>query len=577
MLQTGDLLDGKYRILKVIGSGGMSVVYLALNERANKHWAVKELRKDRQHGEGVGRHSLLAELEVLKKIRHPGLPRIIDVIDTEDSLQIVMDYIHGRTLQELLRDFGPPDQDTVLDWARQLCDVLIYLHSREPPVIYRDMKPANIMLTPEGKVILIDFGTALEMDGGGDEDICLGTRGYASPEQYGGAGRADSRSDIYCLGVTLHHLLTGHAPDGPPLGLRPLRYYNPSLSEGLERIIIRCTRDDPEERYQDCQDLLYDLEHHERIRLGYHQRVIASLRLFSVFFSVSLFLGTAALLSGLYYRHLIREEYTACLEKAGQALTFGAMEKEVRKAVALDRGEPAAYSLMLSYVTSDGLMTDQEKSAMESLLYEKRDGRTNIALFRRHRKAYDSFSYDMGLACFFYYKGSRGKDIARIWFEGLEGSSLPEGKKIRASIYARIGTYYASLDQLDGNREGAVGGYTEFFRDLSSLNMFTPDDIGNPGTAAALYSEIAEQLGESAGDFLSKGDHITPYMLRIEIAKIKEYAAYDCMKTCGKEIRDKLTRNIEDADIKIDAVCGQYGRNEAMPRSDEKDQEDGPG
>ena len=147
---------------------------------------------------------------------------------------------------------------------------------------------------------------------------------------------------------------------------------------------------------------------------------------------------------------------------------------------------------------------------METILYEKRKGSSNINEFRKHRKGYEAFSYDMGLACFFYYKGSRGKDIARLWFEGLDQSSLPEDKKVRASIYAGIGSYYSTLKNVDGHGENSGAGYTAFFHDLSALNTFTPDDIGNAVTAAALYCEIAEQIGENAGDFISKGDGITP-------------------------------------------------------------------
>ena len=153
MLETGFLLDGKYKILNVIGQGGMSVVYLAINERANKTWAVKEVRKDGVNS-GILRQGLIAETEMLKKLDHPNLPSVVDVIDQEDSFIIVMDYIEGKTLLDVLEEKGRQPADTVTGWAMQLCDVLAYLHSRRPPVIYRDMKPANIMLRPNGQLAL---------------------------------------------------------------------------------------------------------------------------------------------------------------------------------------------------------------------------------------------------------------------------------------------------------------------------------------------------------------------------------------------------------------------------------------
>ena len=110
----------------------------------------------------------------------------------------------------------------MIKWAKQLCDVLGYLHSQNPPIIYRDMKPANIMLKPDGNVVLIDFGTAREYKENNIEDTtCLGTMGYAAPEQFGGMGQTDARTDIYCLGATMYHLVTGMNPCEPPYEIRP--------------------------------------------------------------------------------------------------------------------------------------------------------------------------------------------------------------------------------------------------------------------------------------------------------------------------------------------------------------------
>ena len=260
MLEIGSLVDGKYKILNKIGQGGMSVVYLAMNERANKQWAIKEVRKDGVQNFEVVKQGLIVETDLLKKLNHPNLPSIIDVIDGDGSFLIVMDYIEGRTLEKVLREYGAQDQEDVIEWAKQLCDVLSYLHSRKPPIIYRDMKPSNVMLRPDGKVMLIDFGTAREFKETSVADTtCLGTQGYAAPEQYGGHGQTDARTDIYCLGATLYHLLTGHNPSEPPYEMYPIRYWNPDLSSGLEEIILKCTQKNPEDRYQSCGELLYAL------------------------------------------------------------------------------------------------------------------------------------------------------------------------------------------------------------------------------------------------------------------------------------------------------------------------------
>ena len=146
MLENGTIVDGKYKILDKIGQGGMSVVYLAMNEKVNKQWAIKEVRKDVTDNFEVVRQGLITETNLLKKLKHPNLPSIIDIIDTDETFLIVMDFIEGVTLSVYLEDNGPQPQEKVIGWASQLCDVLSYLHSRENPIIFRDIKSGNVML-----------------------------------------------------------------------------------------------------------------------------------------------------------------------------------------------------------------------------------------------------------------------------------------------------------------------------------------------------------------------------------------------------------------------------------------------
>ena len=296
MLEIGSLVDGKYKILNRIGQGGMSVVYLAMNERANKQWAVKEVKKDGVQDFELVRQGLTAETDLLKKLHHPNLPSIVDVIDGEGTFLIVMDYVEGKTLARILEESGAQSQEEVTRWAEQLCDVLGYLHSRQPPVIYRDMKPSNIMLRPDGRVMLIDFGTAREFkEGGSGDTICLGTRGYAAPEQYGGRGQTDPRTDIYSLGATMYHLLTGHNPGEAPYELYPIRHWNRQLSSGLESIVLKCMQKNPRDRYQSCSALLYDLQHYRELDTEYRSRQERRWRMFlaAAFFALFAAAGAA--------------------------------------------------------------------------------------------------------------------------------------------------------------------------------------------------------------------------------------------------------------------------------------------
>ncbi|MCM1498616.1 MAG: serine/threonine protein kinase [Clostridium sp.] len=288
MTKVGMILEGKYELLKQIGQGGMSVVYLALDVRLNKQWAVKEIKKENTQDTEILLRSLKTEAEVLKKVDHPVLPRIVDIIHCEGTIFVVMDYIEGRTLEEVLESEGAQPQKQVIEWAKDLCSALNYLHSMNPPVIYRDMKPSNIMLKPDGRVKLIDFGTAKVMDRESAADtVALGTRGYAAPEQFGddrgrGVHKTDARTDIYSLGVSLYYVLTGNPPDEPPYVVKSIRDWNPMLSGGLDKIIKKCTMHNPEERYQNCADLMYALEHFEELDDAFRRACWRKMRSFLV-------------------------------------------------------------------------------------------------------------------------------------------------------------------------------------------------------------------------------------------------------------------------------------------------------
>lgn len=302
MARLGTVIDNKYEILKEIGKGGMSTVYLAMDKRLNKQWAIKELRRiPGNENNKILVKSLIIEANMMKKLDHPSLPRVVDIIDNGQTIYVIMDYIEGESLKTVLSVSGAQSQKKVVEWAKQLCEVLRYLHSQNPPIIYRDMKPSNIMLKPEGNLKLIDFGIAREYKEKNLADtVSLGTRGYAAPEQFGGKGQTDARTDIYCLGVTLYHLITGKNPTEPPYEIYPIRKWNPSLSSGLEAIIAKCTQLNPNDRYQDCDELMYALEHYSELDDTYRSKQKKKLKLFIASLSMSVIMTT----SGVVFNYL---------------------------------------------------------------------------------------------------------------------------------------------------------------------------------------------------------------------------------------------------------------------------------
>ncbi|MCD5401728.1 protein kinase [candidate division NPL-UPA2 bacterium] len=266
MIETGSILDERYKILKLIGKGGMGRVFLAENIKLGNKWAIKEI--DFTADIAV---NLLAEPEMLKKLNYKSLPRIVDIIKTEKFIYIVEDFFAGDNLKEVLKSRERCSEKNLINWAKQLCEILIYLHSLKPnPIIYRDMKPGNIIVDNDNNIKLIDFGIAREYKKGQEEDTTyIGTRGYAAPEQLSKSGQSDERTDIYGLGVTLHHVLTGSGPDEPPYYLRPVREIKKHLSEGIEKIIAKCVQDDPGKRYRSAAALLEDLNNIHKLNRAY--------------------------------------------------------------------------------------------------------------------------------------------------------------------------------------------------------------------------------------------------------------------------------------------------------------------
>jgi len=164
MTELGTVLDGKYEILKKVGQGGMSIVYLAMDNRLNKQWAVKEIKNDGSKSVETLLKGLEREANILKNVDHPVLPRIVDIINENGTIYVIMDFVEGKPLNEVLKAEGAQKQSDVIEWGRALASALDYLHSMNPPIIYRDMKPSNVMLKPDGSVKLIDFGTATTYD-----------------------------------------------------------------------------------------------------------------------------------------------------------------------------------------------------------------------------------------------------------------------------------------------------------------------------------------------------------------------------------------------------------------------------
>lgn len=439
----GTVIDDKYEVLRQIGKGGMSIVYLAMDKRLNKQWAVKEIRK-----KGSGKNdeviinSLIAEANLMKKLDHPALPRIVDIIDNGQTIYVIMDYIEGESLDKILEEYGPQPEDVVLNWGIQICDALGYLHSQHPPIIYRDMKPANIMLKPDGNLKVIDFGIAREYKEQNLSDTTvLGTRGYAPPEQHG-SRQTDVRSDIYAFGMTLHHLLTGKDPRPAEYIYVPVRQWNPGLSEGIEEIINKCTELSPEDRYQNCAELMYDLQHPEQIGHGIRKKKKRRLAAFIVAAGAAVLMGSMGIISRALYINENNKDYEQKIA-ISSSTPYETKVATYLDAIELYGDDTRAYQKLLEAYKDNGVFGDVESNQFTA------EYNAHHETFEKDSADYLDLVYEAGITYFYLYSGGDNTFRTRVlksypYFQIIRESQVTDYpyKEIAESYYI-IGQFYS--------------------------------------------------------------------------------------------------------------------------------------
>lgn len=276
ILEPGSVLRNRYEVQELVGQGGMGAVYKALDRRLEgRLCAVKEILPALSAPQSPEELDQMAEqfrqeASILARLDHPNLPKVSDYFSIEDREYLVMDFVAGRDLQEIIREKQRRNEflteQQVLPWATQLLDAVEYLHSQDPPVLHRDIKPSNIKVTPHGVVKLVDFGLVKVLQSDDSRTVTVvqgrGTVAYTPLEQYGSdTGFTDTRSDIYSFGATLYHLLTGEPPVDAkerflrPGCLTPLREINPDISPRVERAVFQALSMHPNERPSTAREL----------------------------------------------------------------------------------------------------------------------------------------------------------------------------------------------------------------------------------------------------------------------------------------------------------------------------------
>lgn len=558
MAVVGQTIDDKYEILKLIGQGGMSKVYLAMDKRLNKQWAIKEIEKRaKDKNNEIVIQSAIAEANLIKQLDHPAIVRIVDIIDNGDVIYIIEDYIEGETLSTILENNGAQPQELVIEWAMQICEALEYLHTRKPPIIYRDMKPANVMLKPDGNIKVIDFGIAREYkDQSLADTVSLGTKGYAAPEQFGGRGQTDARTDVYCLGVTLYHLLTGQNPCEPPYEIYPIRHWNPQLSAGLEAIIQKCTQLNPDDRYQSCAELLYALHHYEEYGAAYRARQKRKLNSFIMTVAASvlcLFIGVFGLLmrtqtnNADYSQNIIQAEKSSTTD---EKLQYYSTAVDIKPLV-MD-----AYIGMVDAVKDDASFSVEEEEKIKKKL------NANLSSLR-NEEGYAELAFEVGKLYWYYYDYGKTEtadnQITRMksaiqWFnDAVEYGSSSDSFYTMATIYRDIGVFNRDIT-LNIEEASDKGKYAPYWENIKGLvEMITSSEDESEIIELEVYKLTMYSIETYARKF--KADDITQVDMNSVFETVSE-ATNDVSTTSDKteqlkkdvQSRIEATRNaIENA------------------------------
>lgn len=474
-LSQGDILKGKYEVLSLIGEGGMSRVYLARDlELKNKHWAIKEV--DRWAQDSLGRpieQSLASEAELLSKLQHPTIVGIADIERNGRFIYVVMDHVEGRSLDQVVIEEGPQQEEDVQKWMLQLCDALAYLHRQNPPIIYRDMKPNNIMLHPDGYVKLIDLGVAREYkDDQKNDTVAFGTTGYAAPEQYGKA-QTDSRTDIYGLGATMWHLLTGKAAP-VEFPLPNCRSISPKIGEGFANVIIpKCVQLSRHARYQSCEELAADLQIYKQLTKDFHRHQQIKVIRFAAC-AASSFLCMVVALAFLCIRSSYLQQSFEYHLSVGQTQLQSNPEmaqEEFLQAIAIAPSLPQGYLALIESYKIDGLFTPSEKSQFDEVYLP------HLASLKTSPE-YAGVAYEIGkLYWYFFSYGKSGsyeenqqtriKASQSYFADAARDSNFAQ--QATAKNYAEIATFTTNINMAIMQGEESEELYKNFWNNLVQL------------------------------------------------------------------------------------------------------------
>lgn len=506
-LNVGDIVLGKYEVTKVLHRGSMSNVYLVMDTSLRTVWCLKEAYlEDSQKGR-IRYHGIIREAQIMKSLNHQGIPRIVFLEQLKNPTRalIVMDYVNGLSLQQILAREGALKPSTTVMLFKQLAAVMASLHAKG--VFYRDLKPGNIMVQ-EGQIKLLDFGISEVVDK--DNRFIrepLGTKGYAPPEQGVVGKQYDFRSDIYAFGVSLFQTLTGVSPsvfqskevevDGKvvsridqsiPLDIRSLKS---TLPEGLQEIVLKCTKLDPDERYQTFSEVIYSLQNFTKVDSGYIKKQKGRLKTLGVLLTLTIVCGLGSLLPMYMGNKVVEDTYQQNLAIARQEDTPESFVKAIR--IHPERIDP--YFELVESIKIDGEMTNEEQKMLLDLV------NPNL-LSLQNSPQYGDLAFNIGQLLWFY--GESGNEAASTkWFEdaiNYESSNTEQATTLRNLSLFQKNLAAALTESTD------AGMYATYWNDLIQVKGYSSGELLQAQVMLALAQAIDTHVYRLQSDGVAKQD-----------------------------------------------------------------------
>ncbi|MDO4324103.1 MAG: serine/threonine-protein kinase [Lachnospiraceae bacterium] len=476
-----EMIDKNYRIIRRLGSGGDGTVYLVWHLPTEQLRAAKCLKTDQME-------KRMRELVLMKKLKHPSLPQILDVLEDGGRLWLVMEYISGRCIGDI-----PKEEVSALQFfaiAKQLAEVLIYLHNRPLPILHLDIKPSNVLIRPDGRLVLIDFGAAVFLTPGGGSGH-YGTPGFAAPEQKNSGSKIDERADIYGFGALLYYYLYRGVPGG-----REIKRDRSFKKLHVYYLLRQCLREKPEERFKNSKVLYQAVCAAEKRYYRYKklQKASGAMGLLAV---VSAFAFVCAGDAGSYAEQsaLQREQaYVRLLEQAEQ-LGFMQAAEYYGEAARLCPEKNEWCLQLIERIRKDYCFEQQEERVLTELIYMviPENGQTFLEHQKENPEIYGELAYRLGTLYWYFYEGTGGKSAAVSWFEeAISTKERMEDEPVwfaSARIHTNMGKYYEILGRRDENGEylADYGTYWSDLKRLWSLRELQEENIG-------MRIQIAEEL-----------------------------------------------------------------------------------